>query len=213
MWRRLLPLSCPSCSARCASWCAVCSPNFAPATDQSIPPELDALWCRFAYDGAVKNLVLAAKATSAHGWLGAMAGALRGPGEVVGPSSCVVTWPTGSDAHRRMRGYDPAERLARSYGRVHGLRVVELLDRHGGPQEGLSAQGRASLRFVANRRRAGETVFVIDDVVTTGVTMSRAASALRDAGARTVVGVCFARRERVGSAGRESARSEARTGQ
>ena len=98
-------------------------------------------------------------------------------------------------AHRRSRGYDPAERLARSYARRHGLPVAELLDRHGGPQAGRTAHERAALRFEARPPRGSEVVLLVDDVVTTGITMSRAAVALREVGVGAVIGVCFARRE------------------
>ena len=160
-----------------------------------VPHGLDALWCRYAYAGPVPHLVLAAKATPAHGWLDAMGRSLPEPGHLARTSTSLVTWATGSRAHRRARGYDPAERLARSYARRHGLGVAELLERHGGPQAGRTADERSLLRFVARSPRGAEVVFVVDDVVTTGVTMSRAAGALRDTGVQVVIGVCFARRE------------------
>lgn len=195
MWRRMLPMNCPTCAARCAGACARCWDRFPRSVTTAVPPGLDALWCRYAYAGPVAHLVLAAKATPAHGWLDAMGRSLPEPGPDVRVTSCVVTWATGSRDHRRARGYDPAERLARSYARRHGLRVAEVLERHGGPQAGRSAQERALLRFHAVAPRRAEVVFLVDDVVTTGVTMSRAAVALRDAGVAVVIGVCFARRE------------------
>ncbi len=201
MWRRVLPLNCPTCGAPCSALCAVCWERFPLSADSSVPNGLDALWCRFAYAGPVSHLVLAAKATPAHGWLGVMGRSLPEPNVRAWEGSCVVTWATGSRAHRRTRGYDPAERLARSYARRHGLRVADLLERRGGPQEGRTAQERSRLRFSAVAPRRAEVVFLVDDVVTTGVTMSRAAAALREVGVSVVVGVCFARRELRGASG------------
>lgn len=201
MWQRVLPLICPVCGARCSNSCAACWERFPPSTDVSVPLGLDELWCRFAYAGPVRHLVLAAKATPAYGWLAVMGRSLPGPGADAGAASFVVTWATGSDAHRRSRGYDPAERLARSYARLHGLRVAELLERRGGPQAGRTARERALLRFDAVAPRGADVVVVVDDVVTTGITMSRAAGALRDAGVAVVIGVCFARRELRGASG------------
>ncbi len=191
MWRRLFPLHCPTCGEPCAERCDPCWATFPPPPVAPPPVGIDSLFCVFAYDGRVRNLILAAKATPAHGWLDVMADALHG---FVGVPGTLVTWPTGSAEHRRRRGYDPAERLARRYARRHGLVALHVLERHGGAQEGRSAVERASLRFVANRSLSGASVLVIDDVVTTGASMGSASAALRDAGAATVVGLAFARR-------------------
>lgn len=188
-------MSCPTCASRCSAVCEQCWASFRRSVTTSVPDGLDELRCRYAYDGAVAHLVLAAKATPAHGWLDTIGRSLPEPGYEAATKSCVVTWATGSRVHRRARGYDPAERLARSYARRHGLPVAELLERQGGPQAGRTAQERATLRFDARSPRGAEVVLLVDDVVTTGVTMSRAAVALRDVGVGAVIGVCFARRE------------------
>lgn len=188
-------MRCPTCAALCAGACARCWDCFPRPVTTTVPQGLDALWCSYAYAGPVAHLVLAAKATPAHGWLDAMGRSLPEPGHLARTRSSLVTWATGSRAHRSARGYDPAERLARSYARRHGLGATELLERHGGPQAGRTADERALLRFVARSPRGADVVFVVDDVVTTGVTMSRAAGALRDTGVQVVIGVCFAVRE------------------
>ena len=195
MWRRVLPMSCPTCAQRCAGACPRCWDCFPRSVNPAVPGGLDALWCRYAYAGPVAHLVLEAKATPAHGWLDAMGRSLPAPGLDARATSCLVTWAPGSRAHRRTRGYDPAERLARSYARHHGLRVADVLERHGGPQAGRSAAERAQVRFVVRAPQGAALVFLVDDVVTTGATMSRAAAVLRDAGVPAVIGVCFARRE------------------
>lgn len=195
MLRRLFPLQCPSCAAWCRGVCPVCLPHFAPRSAGSVPEGLDDLWCRFAYDGAVRRLVLAAKATGSHGWLDEMATLLPRPREVIDRNVVIVTWATGSTAHHRQRGYDPAERLARPYARSLGLRSTALLRRIGGPQEGRSAIDRHALRFTCPQPITHPVVIVVDDVVTTGASLSAAASAVRGAGAHAVIGVSFAQRE------------------
>lgn len=198
MWRRLFSLQCPSCGRPCSHRCDGCWATFPPPPDAPPPAGVDALWSAFAYDGRVRNLVLAAKATPSHGWLETMADALAGFDSQLDrpdrPERPVVAWPTGSAEHRRRRGYDPAERLARRYARRHGLVAVDVLERVGGAQEGRTAGERSSLRFVAKRPIEGRSVLVIDDVVTTGASMGAAAAALHLAGASSVVGLAFARR-------------------
>ncbi len=192
MWRRLFPLQCPSCNRRGAGRCEVCWSTFPVAVPAPPPSGVHALACPFAYDGRVRNLVLAAKATAAHGWLNVMADAL--PVLEKAPPKLLVTWPTGSARHRRQRGFDPAERIARRYAKGHGFVAAEVLIRDGEAQEGRSAAERADLRFVARGPLNGVSVLVIDDVVTTGSSLRAAAAALRAAGAVDVWAVAFARR-------------------
>lgn len=104
---------------------------------------------------------------------------------------------------RWARGYDHAWLLA-----VHGCRAAGIAGpqpllvrrRAAAPQSTLRAVDRlANLggAFVVRRRwrRAivGRTIVLLDDVVTTGATMSEAARVLLAAGAATVVGVALAR--------------------
>jgi predicted amidophosphoribosyltransferase len=95
------------------------------------------------------------------------------------------------------RGLNTAEELARALGARWDLPVRRLLVRARGarPQRGLSrAERRANIR--AAFRGAGASppaVGLVDDVYTTGSTVSAAARELRAAGARRVHVVTFAR--------------------
>jgi competence protein ComFC len=107
----------------------------------------------------------------------------------------VVTWAPTSKDRRRRRGFDQAELLARRVARELGLPSAALLRRaHGPPQTGrLAAERRVGPAFVVVAARVPSHVLVVDDVVTTGATLTAAARALRHAGAATVVGVAAAR--------------------
>ncbi|MCP3986121.1 MAG: ComF family protein [bacterium] len=98
---------------------------------------------------------------------------------------------------RRVRGFDQAALLARAVAREVGARAcLNALERcRDTPQQiGLSRrERRRNLRgaFVA-RRSMEPCIWLVDDVATTGATLSEAARALRRAGSRRVVGVCVA---------------------
>jgi predicted amidophosphoribosyltransferase len=107
--------------------------------------------------------------------------------------------PVPLHPHRlRSRGFNPALTLARQIARTRGLRlrpgVLERI-RDTPSQTGLTRVARRrNVRgaFRARRRLRG-TLWLVDDVVTTGATLVEAARALRRAGASRVVALCAAR--------------------
>jgi predicted amidophosphoribosyltransferase len=113
------------------------------------------------------------------------------------PAADVIAYiPPDGDRSLR-RGHQPAEGLARELGVLWGLPVAPLLARRRrvARQTGLSRdERRRNVRgaFLARSRAHGRVVLV-DDVYTTGATVSSAASALRAAGASRVDVVTFAR--------------------
>lgn len=101
----------------------------------------------------------------------------------------VVTWAPTSGARARRRGYDQAELLARAVAAELGVPCRRLLYRsHGAEQTGHTRAER--LRGPAFRARAAHSrlrVLLVDDVVTTGATLTAAREALLQAGVGTVV--------------------------
>jgi ComF family protein len=148
-----------------------------------------------AYDDAARSLVAAWKDRGVRS-IASLAAALVD--EVVARPSAYTIAFVPSDADRRLkRGHNPAERLAVALGERWQLPVVPLLVRAPGarPQRGLPlAERRRNVRgvFGATGPVPRELVLV-DDVYTSGATVSAAASALRKAGARRVEVVTFAR--------------------
>lgn len=106
-----------------------------------------------------------------------------------------------SDGRRqRKRGYNQARLLARELARMSGLTLVDALGRssHTG-QIGLNrAQRFEAVKgdFYIKRPSAirGQRVLLVDDVCTTGATLSECARVLRSAGARSVWGVVAAKK-------------------
>jgi len=105
--------------------------------------------------------------------------------------------PVPADPERRLkRGHHPADALAAALAHTWTLSLEPLLTRrHTRPQRGLSrTERRQNVAAVTHARaRAPARVALVDDVYTTGATVSAAAGALRKAGAREVHVVTLAR--------------------
>jgi predicted amidophosphoribosyltransferase len=202
--RALFPAMCVACGdVRGEPLCGACAATLVAARPAPAPLAVDRLVAVYAYDGTARELVARVKyrnARHAIAFLGAAVAAAAQP--VVAPGT-VVTWPPTTRARRRARGFDAAELLARSVGAALHLPVTGLLRRvDGQPQTGRAAtERRRGPRFSASSV-APATVLVVDDVTTTGATLTAAAVALRAAGATRVVAAAAARTP----AGRASAR-------
>ena len=148
-----------------------------------------------AYDEAAKRLVGAWKERGQRGLA-------RIAAEIVDdvvprPDAYTITFVPADDNRMLRRGHNPAQRLAAEVGARWQLPAVALLRRSPGvaPQRGLSlAERRSNVRGVFQATGAAPgAVVLVDDVYTSGATVSAAATALRKGGARRVEVVTFAR--------------------
>lgn len=112
----------------------------------------------------------------------------------------VITWTPVSKKRRRSRGYDQSQLLAQRLGLGLELPVEPLLVkiRHTPPQAGIRDESarRANVlgayELLPGAQAAGRRILLVDDVVTTGSTLSECARVLRTAGAASVVAVTLA---------------------
>lgn len=114
----------------------------------------------------------------------------------------LITWVPLSEQRRKSRGYDQAMLLAEAAALELGDVAAETLTkvRDNGAQSGLGKDDSARRANVLGAYRptdpeliAGQRVLLMDDVVTTGSTLSECARTLRTAGAADVVCVTLAR--------------------
>jgi predicted amidophosphoribosyltransferase len=113
------------------------------------------------------------------------------------PDAVLVAFVPADPRRLGERGHHPAERLANALAERWGMSCEPLLRRAGRSrrQRGLTlAERRRNVAgaFAATRSVSG-SVLLVDDVYTSGATVSAAASALRAAGASRVDVVTFAR--------------------
>ncbi len=113
----------------------------------------------------------------------------------------VVTWVPVSEKRLRKRGYDQAELLAVRTAELLGMPSLPLLKkvRHTPAQSGFHglARRRANIsgayEAVSPETIKGQRILLIDDVLTTGATLSESARVLQIAGAENVIGATAAR--------------------
>jgi ComF family protein len=170
---------------------------------QRHPPAWDRGAAAVLYRGAGRRIVLALKHGDRLDMVRPLAGWMARAGrELLQETDLIVPVPL----HWRrllMRRYNQSAELARGLARASGRPVVvDLLTRRRAttPQEGMGRDARAANQadaFAVTPRRAaqlqGRAVLMIDDVLTSGATLSACAECLRAAGACRVDVLALAR--------------------
>ena len=114
-----------------------------------------------------------------------------------------ITWVPLSRQRLRTRGYDQARLLAEDLSRRLSVPCEPLLrKKRNNPRQSVTGNAEKRRRNVKGVYEAlpsadlkGKRVLLVDDIVTTGATLSEAASVLRKAGAASVIGLTLARRK------------------
>lgn len=195
-----LPSLCAACGRSCrpgAVVCTRCARRLGGATplEGSGPPGLDRAWSSASHEGVSRDLVAALKFRR----LLPVAELIAERIQWLAPSSLlsgtVVPVPTAR-LRALQRGFDPAAEIAAALAERIEAPLRPCLTRSGGGRQ----VGRSRAQRIGHppqihpRREVPRSVLLVDDVLTTGATLSACARALRSAGAIRVCAVTFTRR-------------------
>jgi len=115
------------------------------------------------------------------------------------PETVITHLPTATTRHRA-RGYDQSQLIAKKLSKITKLPYMQLLERRGQTRQvGATRSVRikqAKNMFVAlgPENIAGKTVLIVDDILTTGASLSAAAGVLKQNGAKNVSAAVFAQK-------------------
>lgn len=182
-WALILPVECAGCGREDRSLCGACRDRLMPHVTQHRVGSLDVL-SALRYEDEARSAILAFKEhgrTDIARPLGRALAASITP--LLSTADLIVTVPTSRSAFSR-RGFDPVGMLLKRAGYRHVPALEHTRD--SGAQKALDVDKRAANRagaLAATRRLDGSRVLLVDDVLTTGATLSEAARALSAAGA------------------------------
>jgi predicted amidophosphoribosyltransferase len=194
------PPLCAACGRSCraeAVVCTRCSRALAAAVPilSGGPQGIDRAWSSAPHDGVARSVVGALKFRRLLPVAELMAERIHwlAPGHLLG--GAVVAVPS-APPRLRSRGFDPAGELAAALAAKLDVELAPCLARRGlGHQVGRRRAERIShAPRIEAITEAPRSVLLVDDVLTTGATLTSCAMALRGAGAKRVVALTFTRR-------------------
>ena len=175
--------ACPICNSLNNDW-RTCN-NCYRKTD------LRGAYVAYRYESEIKDLIWAMKFENKRSIANYFA-------EKLGLLEGVVCYVPSDGRTRRTRGYDQAELIAKRYAKINNLPLERALLRLKHTRQ--VGKGRAerikniSGNFLATKDMNGKNVILIDDVITTGATVSECAKVLKQAGAKNVWALAVAKR-------------------
>lgn len=196
----LVPPICAACGRGCrpdAILCTRCGRRLADAEplEGGGPPGIDRAWSTAPHEGVARDLVTALKFRRVLPVAELIADRILWLAPTSLLSGTIVPVPT-APLRAAMRGFDPAAEIAAALAQRTGLALqAGLARRGGGRQVGRRRTARVGHPpLIQARGQVLRSVLLIDDVLTTGATLSACARALRTAGAIRVAAITFTRR-------------------
>ncbi len=202
-WQALKPITAPLCAKTGLPFAVDMGENAVSAEALNAPPEYDRARAAFVYSELSARLVARFKYGDRPELAAFISLAMAGAGRELWPGDPVLVPVPLHRLRLWRRGYNQSAELARDLGRRLGLDYAPDLAvrrRHTRQQVGLSGEQRrrnVAGAFAIDRhvaaRLAGRRLVLVDDVVTTGATVSALTRALRRAGFDHIDVISFAR--------------------
>jgi len=196
----LVPPLCATCGRTCrpeAILCTRCSRRLAEADplEGAGPPGVDRAWSSAPHESVARDLVTALKFRRLLSAADPIADRIEWLAPATLLSGAIVPVPT-APLRTALRGFDPAAEIAAALAQRTKLPLQSCLSRRGGGRQvgKRRAQRIGHPPLIQARGKVPTSVLLIDDVLTTGATLSSCARALRQAGAVRIAAVTFTRR-------------------
>jgi ComF family protein len=201
-WAVLMPVDCAGCGEPDRGLCARCRRRLAPEPAWHQLPDGTPVVSSLAYADVPRQVILAYKEHGRTDVAGALAMPLLAAIETVAQAAAgaapeLVAVPTSRAAYRR-RGYDPVALLLRRarLGRASVLhRTRSTLQQKALDVESRGLNLAGSMR--ATDTLVGRQFLLIDDVMTTGSTLTEAARAIREVGGDVIAAATVAHTARL----------------
>jgi ComF family protein len=203
----LFPPECPACGgsfsskevicSACVDAIIECSYNYTPS--KRILTGIDELSILLPYNPVCRNLIHALKYKGMHS-IGLVLGKLMARKTMkecsLPENPCIVPVPLHS-SKLNDRGYNQSERLAEGLSSFTGYKIygdIITREKNTSTQTFLDHENRISnvrnaFRYSGEKSLSGKSVILVDDVMTTGSTVSECAKALKEGGAGKII-VC-----------------------
>lgn len=196
----IVPPLCAACGRTCrpeATLCTRCSRRLAEADplEGFGAPGLDRAWSSASHEGVARDLVTALKFRRLLPVADLIADRIQwlAPSTIL--SGTIVPVPT-APLRSALRGFDPAAEITAALAQRTELPFSSCLIRRGGGRQ-VGKRRAERIGHPPLIHASGEvprSVLLIDDVLTTGATLSSCARALRSAGAIRIAAITFTRR-------------------
>ena len=185
--------------------CRQCSYTlpFIPADNQLVAPDLHISICLsvFYYKDAVRQSLIRYKFQGKNAYYKCYANLIAEGLKDHALDFDIVSWVPLSKRRYRKRGYDQAKLIANEVALLMNVPCIQTLIkyRNNPPQSGTLDENQRRnnvkdvYRLKVNAPIYGVRVLLIDDIITTGATLSECASILLDGGAKEIFGATVAR--------------------